>query len=355
MFFFSQVDRCPCPNRWRIVLVALGACPNDGKDLRLYVPRCNEHFKSLAHNGRVMREIAWTVLLRFINARARIGRYFDVVFTINYSLALVPIAVAVYCYPDVRLFFALMSFCAGIAASVLFHEICHAGVGRWVGRPAKEIGLLPLGGFTLFRQFPGSGWTDFFVSLAGPLANGFICVVLVVLEIGMLDGGMDERLCKVTELLFGDDCTMENLQFIVVWANAVLRINVVLLLFNIIPAFPLDGGRALRILLAHALKEHHAGVATMVVSRAIAVGMFMYTLIDAIIAKESIMEIPIVLAMSVLIWCMSGSEVMRTENQEASESLKECSSAKSVGSPASNKASLTCPVEYVATCNNNWF
>ena len=302
-----------------------------------------------------MSEIGWTILLRFINARFRIGRCFGVLITINYSFGLVPIAVAVYCWPDCRLFCGLMSFCIGIVASLLFHEICHAWVGHYVGCYAKEIGLLPIGGFTLFRQFPGSGWTDFFVSLAGPLANGFICVVLVVLEIGLLDGGLSERFCQIIELLFGDDYAMENLQFIVAWANAVLRINVVLLLFNIIPAFPLDGGRALRILLAHALKEHHAAVATMVVSRAIAVGMFMYTLIDAIIAKESIMEIPIVLAMSVLIWCMSGSEEMRTEPQEASESLKECSSAKSVGSPANNKASLTCPVECVATCNNNWF
>ena len=296
-----------------------------------------------------MSEIGWTILLRFINARFRIGRCFGVLITINYSFGLVPIAVAVYCWPDFRIFCGLMSFCIGIVASLLFHEICHAWVGHYVGCYAKEIGLLPIGGFTLFRQFPGLGWTDFFVSLAGPLGNGFICVVLVVLEIGMLDGGLDERLCKVIELLFGDDCTIENLQFLVVWANAVLRINIVLLLFNIIPAFPLDGGRALRILLSHALKEHHAVVATMVVSRTIAIGMFLYVLIDAIIGKESVIEIPIAFAMSVLIWCMSGVEAMRAKSQEIIDSSKECSADECDDIFTNDKAVLTCSAECAAT------
>ena len=296
-----------------------------------------------------MSEIGWTILLQFINARSRIGRIFGVLFTINYSLALVPIAVAVYCWPDFRLFCGLMSFCIGIAASLLFHEICHALAGHYVGRYAKEIGLLPICGFTLFKQFPGSAWGDFFVSLAGPLGNGFICVVLVVLEIGLLDGGLSERFFQIIELLFGDDYAMENLQFLVVLANAVLRINVILLLFNIIPAFPLDGGRALEILLAHALKEHHAAVATMVISRTIAVGMFMYTLIDAIIGKESVIEIPIAFAMSVLIWCMSGVEVMRAKSQEVIASSKECPADECDDLFTNDKAVLTCSAECAAT------
>lgn len=79
-----------------------------------------------------VHEITWRILLRFINARFHIVRMFGVLFTINYSLVVVPIAVAVYSWPDFRLFCALMSFCMGIAASLLFHEICHAGGAlRW--------------------------------------------------------------------------------------------------------------------------------------------------------------------------------------------------------------------------------
>ena len=296
-----------------------------------------------------MKNIALDLLTLFVNARFRIGRWFGVLITTNCSFGLVPIAVAVYCWPDFRLFCGLMSFCIGIVASLLFHEICHAWVGHYVGCYAKEIGLLPIGGFTLFKQFPGSGWTDFFVSLAGPLGNGFICVGLVVLEIGLLDGGLSERFCQIIGLLFGDDYAMENLQFLVVWANAVLRINIVLLLFNIIPAFPLDGGRALRILLSHALKEHHAVVATMVVSRTIAIGMFLYVLIDAIIGKESVIEIPIAFAMSVLIWCMSGVEAMRAKSQEIIDSSKECSADECDDLFTNDKAVLTCFAECAVT------
>jgi Zn-dependent proteases len=259
-----------------------------------------------------MHETMWTILLWFINARARIGRLFGFLFTINYSLIAVPIAIAVYCWPDFRLFCALMSFCIGIGASLLFHEMCHAWAGHYFGHRVREIGLLPIGGYTLFRKRSGTRWDDLFISLAGPLGNGMICVGLVALEIGLLDGDITARLCQTIELLYGDDAAIEGLPFLVVWANAVLRINVILLIFNLLPAFPLDGGRALRIILSHVWTERQAGVITMWVSRTIASGVAVYTLVDAIIGTGSPIDILIALPISFLIWCMSGMEVTRT-------------------------------------------
>ena len=259
-----------------------------------------------------MSEVSLAILLRFINARFRIGRLFGLLFTFNYSLIAVPIAIAVYCWPDFTLFCALMSFCLGIAASLLFHEMCHAWMGHHFGCRVMEIGLLPIGGYTLFRKRSGTRWDDLFISLAGPLGNGMICVGLVALEIGLLDGDITARLCQTIELLYGDDAAIEGLPFLVVWANAVLRINVILLIFNLIPAFPLDGGRALRIILSHVWTERHAGVITMWVSRTIASGVAVYTLVDAIIGTGSPIDILIALPISFLIWCMSGMEVTRT-------------------------------------------
>jgi Zn-dependent protease len=210
-----------------------------------------------------MMEILWTILLRFINARFRIGRLFGVLFTINYSFVAVPIAVAVYCWPDFRLFCGLMSLCIGIAASLLIHEICHAWTGHHFGRHVREIGLLPIGGYTLFKECPGTCWADLFISLAGPLGNGMLCVGLAALEIGLLDGDILTRLTKTIEQLYGNDPAIEDLPFLVVWVTAVLRINVILFIFNLIPAFPLDGGRFLRILLAHSMSQGHAANATM--------------------------------------------------------------------------------------------
>lgn len=263
-----------------------------------------------------MYEVLWAIVLRFINARFRIGRLFGVLVTINYSIITIPIAIAVYCWPDFRLFSALMSFCLGIAASLLFHEMCHAWAGHYFGYRVREIGLLPIGGYTLFRKRSGTRWDDFFISLAGPLGNGMICVGLVALEIGLLDGDITARLRQTIELLYGDDAAIEGLLFLVVWANAVLRINVILLISNLIPAFPLDGGRALRIILSHVWTERHAGVITMWVSRTIASGVAVYTLADAIIGTGSLIEILIALPISFLIWRMSGMEVTRTRCQD---------------------------------------
>lgn len=290
-----------------------------------------------------MSEIGWTILLRFINAYFRIGRIFGVLFTINYSLALVPIAVAVYCWPDFRLFCGLMSFCIGIAASLLFHEICHALAGHYVGRNVREIGLLPIGGFTLFKQFPSGSWADLVVSLAGPLGNGFICVGLIVLEIGLLDGSINERFVHVVELLYDDDITMDNITFLTVWSNAVLRINLLLLVVNLMPAFPLDGGRCLRILLVHFMTQHQAVATSVFISRIIAVGIVVYAITDALIGSGCVMDIPIAFLMSLLIWCMSGMEPMRTRHSTEIGSLGSCDD-----SPTENEAVLTIPTECVA-------
>ena len=275
-----------------------------------------------------MYEVLWAIVLRFINARFRIGRLFGVLVTINYSLISIPIAIAVYCWPDFRLFSALMSFCLGIAASLLFHEMCHAWAGHHFGYRVREIGLLPIGGYTLFWKRSGTRWDDLFISLAGPLGNGMICVGLVVFEVGLLDGDIMARLCQTIELLYGDDAAIEDLPFLVVWANAVLRINVILLIFNLIPAFPLDGGRAVRTILSHVWTERHAGVITMWVSRTIASGVVVYTLADAIIGTGSPIDILIVLPMSALVWNVSGMEVTRLISKARVNSTEVCTAVK---------------------------
>lgn len=296
-----------------------------------------------------MKDAILNLLLRFINARFRIGRLFGVLYTINYSFIVVPIAIAVYCWPDFRLFSALMSFCLGIAASLLFHEMCHAWAGHYFGYRVREIGLLPIGGYTLFRKRSGTRWDDFFISLAGPLGNGVICVGLVVLEIGLLDGDIMARLKQTIEQLYDDDTAIESLPFLAIWVNAVLRINMILFVFNLLPAFPLDGGRALRIILSHVWTEYHAGVITMFVSRIIAAGIVVYTLADAIIGTGYLIDILIAMPMSILIWCASGMEIMRSMTTQADKGSTEiCTAIKLDDSSANNEVPLAFHTEYAA-------
>ena len=259
----------------------------------------------------------WKILLRFINARFRIGRFFGILFTLNYSLVIVPIAVAVYCGPDFRLFCGLMLFCFGVAVSFLFHEICHALVGHNFGCHAREIGLLPIGGFTLFKKCPGTSLADLFISLAGPLGNGIISIGLTALEIGLLNGDIIERLSQTIELLYGDDTAIGNLPFPIVLANALLRINVILFIFNLIPAFPLDGGRVLRICLANFMSQHRAANATMYISRAIAVGMTMYSFVCDVVGSGCVIDFLVVMLVATFIWHGSKMEVLRSRLQYA--------------------------------------
>lgn len=287
-----------------------------------------------------MHEVMLAILLRFINARFRIGS----LFTINYSLIAVPVAIAVYCWPDLRLFCGLMSFCMGIGASLLFHEMCHAWMGHLLGYRVREIGLLPIGGYTLFKKCLGTHWADLCISLAGPLGNGMICIGLVALEIGLLDGDIMSRMRQTVAQLYGDDATIEGLPFLVVWANAVLRINLILLIFNLIPAFPLDGGRALIIIVSRLWTERHAGVITMWVSRTIASGVAVYTLVDAIVGTGSPIDILISLPMSLLIWSMSRMEVASLLPKANTGSEEVCAIVKrsKSDSPANTKVPLAC-------------
>ena len=264
-----------------------------------------------------MREMMWKILLRFINARFRIGRFFGILFTLNYSLVIVPITVAVCCGPDFRLFCGLMLFCLGIATSFLFHEICHAWVGHNFGRHAREIGLLPIGGFTLFKKCPGTSLADLFISLAGPLGNGVICIGLAALEIGLLDGDIIERLSQTIELLYGNDTAIENLPFPIVLANALLRINVILLIFNLTPAFPLDGGRVLRICLANFTSQYHAAKVTMYISRVIAVGITTYSFIRDVVGSGCLIDFLDIMLVATFIWHGSKMEVLRSRFQYA--------------------------------------
>jgi len=265
-------------------------------------------------------------------------------FTINYSLVVVPIVVAVYSWPDFRLFCGLMSFCTGIAASLLFHEICHALAGCCAGRHAREIGLLPIGGFMLFKQAPRGGWAELFISLAGPAGNGLICVGLIVLEIGLLDGGINERFAQIVELLYDEDTTMANITFLVVWSNAILRINLILFVFNLMPAFPLDGGRCMRIVVAHFMPMYRATVVAVFISRIIAIGIMVYTTADVIMRSGCVMDIPIALLMSVLIWCINGMELMRIKSQASLLPLESCTVANG-GVEACTKVVSTPPAE----------
>ncbi|HPW55191.1 MAG: site-2 protease family protein [Thermoanaerobaculaceae bacterium] len=125
-------------------------------------------------------------------------------------------------------------------ACVTLHELGHALVAQRFHVPVREIVLLPLGGVAVLGKNPDRPLHELLIAGAGPAVNVVIAAVLLpVTGVAVSWSGLDPQ-----QLVSG--AAGPSLSTFLVW---MLQANVMLVLFNLIPAFPLDGGRILRALL----------------------------------------------------------------------------------------------------------
>ncbi len=107
--------------------------------------------------------------------------------------------------------------------SVLLHELGHALMARIFGIPVRRIRLMVFGGVAQFEHEPESAASEFWTSLGGPLVNVLLGIVLYFMQ----------------PLFSGSQWGSEIIHYLT-------YINFILAVFNLIPGFPLDGGRVLR-------------------------------------------------------------------------------------------------------------
>jgi Zn-dependent protease/predicted transcriptional regulator len=157
-----------------------------------------------------------------------------------------------------------VGFVLAVFGCIVLHELGHALAARRFGVPTQDITLLPIGGVARLQRMPEHPLQELVVAIAGPLVNVVIAAALLVILFmsggwnaivpgaGMLEGGFLQRLMSVNVFLVG---------------------------FNLLPAFPMDGGRVLRALLATRMDYTRATNIAASIGQAIAIlfaiaGMF---------------------------------------------------------------------------------
>ena len=135
---------------------------------------------------------------------------------------------------------------------VLLHEFGHALMARRFGIETRDITLYPIGGVARLERMPRAPGAELLIALAGPAVNFAIAAGLLPL---LLLGGSELSSASTMGLFLG----------------MLLSVNLFLGLFNLVPAFPMDGGRVLRAMLSNWLGRLRATVIAARIGRVLAV------------------------------------------------------------------------------------
>lgn len=176
-------------------------------------------------------------------------------------------------------------FVAAVFVIIVLHELGHALTARRYGIRTRDITLLPIGGVARLERMPEDPRQELAVALAGPAVNVVLALVLFVSLV---------ILGQPILALDPTDVSILSINFL----RRLLLVNVVLVGFNLLPAFPMDGGRVLRAFLAMRMDYVRATHIAANIGQAMA-------LIFVIIG---LFKFPILLFVALFVWMGASSE-----------------------------------------------
>jgi Zn-dependent protease/CBS domain-containing protein len=183
-----------------------------------------------------------------------------------------------------------VAFVLAVFATVVLHELGHALAARRYGIATRDITLLPIGGIARLDRMPREPRQEMIVALAGPAVN--VVIAALIWAALTLSGGVPDAVDGATA---GAGFLQRG------FFARLLAVNVWLVLFNLIPAFPMDGGRVLRAVLA--LRSGDYAAAT---ERAAQLGRFFALAFG--IAGLFVLNQPMLVLVALFVWLAAAGE-----------------------------------------------
>jgi len=209
----------------------------------------------------------------------RLGRFFGVPVYIHLTFLLLLGVLGFFSFARAGLAAAVstVAMISAVFACVVLHEFGHVLAARYFGIPTRDVTLLPIGGLARLARMPEKPSQELVVALAGPAVNLAIAAALFPVFV-----------LTASPFVF-----------------QLLAINIVLLVFNLLPAFPMDGGRVLRALMAQRMSYVAATNLAATIGRGMAI----------LFGVAGLFGNPMLMFIAVFVWFGAGQEAAMARQQ----------------------------------------
>ncbi len=188
----------------------------------------------------------------------KIGKVFGIEVHVHFTFVLLLVFLGFVYWQNTHLISAALvgvSFILALFGCVLLHELGHALMARRYGIKTQDITLLPIGGVARLERMPENPIEELWVALAGPAVNVAIAALLFVC------------LAATGGFVAAADVSMNSGSLV----QQLMAVNLLLAVFNLLPAFPMDGGRVLRALISTRLGRRRATAIAANIGQAMAI------------------------------------------------------------------------------------